>query len=433
MLTFWGERRKLCDGQTRRDFLRIGAFGGMLTLADLLRGQSPGAYASGSPSNAAGSPKKAAIMIYLPGGPTHMDTYDLKPDAPVEFRGELKPINTNVPGIGICELMPRQAAMMDKLAIIRSVSGAVEEHSDAQVMSGWSENQNRNVGRPALGAVMSKLRASASPDIPPFVSLRGMSIGLEPGYLGKAHRAFTPEGQGMANLRLHASVDKDQLEDRKALLAVIDKMRTDIDHTGTMAGVDSFTQRAFDIVTSGAIRKALDISQEDPRVRDRYGKGTQFLLARRLVEAGVGCVTLQIGSWDTHDQNFRAMRNMLPDVDQAVSALVEDLYRRGLDKDVALVMWGEFGRTPKVNGNAGRDHWPQVMSCLLAGGGMKMGQVIGSTNSRGEYAKDRPVTVQNIIATLYHQLGIDPAMTFNNDSGRPIHLLDDRQVVRELV
>jgi hypothetical protein len=428
MLTIYGNQRRFCDGISRRDFLRVGAFGATLTLADMLRLQA-GPGATGPKAR----PHKAAIMIYLPGGPSHLDTYDLKPDAPKEFRGEFKPIPTNVAGIDICELFPKQAALMDKMAIIRSVSGAVEEHSDAQVMSGWSEQQNRNVHRPSLGAVVSKLRGSTAADIPPFVSLRGMSQGLEPGYLGVAHRAFTSNGPGMANLKLPSSVNLQRLDDRKTLLASFDQMRRDVDASGTMTGLDAFTSRAFEIVTSGRIRQALDLSKEDPRVRDRYGKATQFLTARRLVEAGVGCVTLAIGGWDTHDQNFQNLRRQLPEVDQAVSALIEDLHRHGLEQDVLVVMWGEFGRTPKINPQAGRDHWPAVMSCLLAGGGLRMGQAIGASSSRAEYPKDRPCSLQSIVATVYHVLGVDPAMTFNSDSGRPIHLLDERQPVAELI
>jgi uncharacterized protein (DUF1501 family) len=193
------------------------------------------------------------------------------------------------------------------------------------------------------------------------------------------------------------------------------------------------TARAFDVITSGAVRKALDFNQEDPRIRDRYGKATQFLTALRLVEAGVGCVTLATGGWDTHGNNFRTLRRQLPELDAAVSSLVEDLYQRGLDKDVVLVMWGEFGRTPKINATAGRDHWPKVMSCLMVGGGLKMGQVIGSTSARGEYAKDRAYHVQNVLATVYHALGIDPTMTFENASGRPVSLLEDHRRVEELV
>jgi hypothetical protein len=429
MLTIWGRRQRFCDRHGRREFLRIGAFGGAFSLAQLC---SLSAGTAGASSLKRCS-RKAAILVYLPGGPSHLDTYDLKPEAPPEIRGEFSAIKTTVPGIQICELLPRQAALMHKLAVIRSVTGAADEHSDAQVMSGWTEMQNRNIGRPSLGAVISKLRASDVPGLPPFVSLRGLSKGLEPGSLGVAHRAFTPSGPGMANLKLPSAVTLERLEDRRALLARFDRFRGSLDVAHVTGGLDALTARAIEVLTSGAVRKALDLGLEEPRVRDRYGKATQFLTARRLVEAGVGCVTLATGGWDTHGNNFRTLRRQLPELDVAVSALVEDLYQRGLDKEVVLVMWGEFGRTPKINAAAGRDHWPNVMSCLIVGGGLKMGQVIGSTSSRGEYAKDRPYHVQNVLATICHALGIDPTMTFENAAGRPVSLLEDHRRVEELV
>jgi len=265
------------------------------------------------------------------------------------------------------------------------------------------------------------------------VSLRGMSIGTEPGYLGVAHRPFTPDGPGLQNLRLANGIDTSRTDDRKALLNSFDSLRRDVDASGTMKGMDAFTARAFDMVASGSVRKALDLTKEDPRIRDSYRGAEQFLTARRLIEAGVGCVTLSIGGWDTHEKNFMTLRNQLPQVDRGVSSLVQDLYDRGMDKDVVVVMWGEFGRTPKINGGAGRDHWGPVMSALVAGGGLKMGQAVGSTNSRGEVPKDRPCSASQLLATLYHAMGIDPAMTFANGSGRPMYILDDRQPITELL
>ena len=429
MLTLWGNGQRYCDGLTRRGFLRIGAFGAGLSLAEMLRLQ---ALAKGTPAASAGN--KAAIMIYLGGGPSHMDMYDLKPNAPREFRGEFNPIATNVPGVDICEHFPLQAKVWDKLSVIRSVV-AVDEHSDSQVMTGYSERVNRTAGHPSFGSVVSKLRgASASAaDVPPYVSLRGMSKGTEPGYLGVAHRPFTPSGPGLQNLKLPGGVTPGQLEGRKALLASFDDMRRDLDASGTMAGLDAFTARAFDMVASGAVLKALDLSREDPRTRDRYKGAEAFLTARRLVEAGVGCVTLSIGGWDTHGNNFSTLRKQLPQVDAGVANLVEDLHARGMDQDVTVVMWGEFGRSPKVNNQAGRDHWAPVMSALVAGGGLKMGQAIGASTARGERPKDRPVTVPQVLSTLYRAIGIDPAMTFPNGNGRPMYLLDDREPVAELI
>jgi hypothetical protein len=425
MFTLWGERQQFCDGVSRRGFLKIGAFGAGLTLAELLRLRA-------SAGDKATTRNKAAIMIYLPGGPSHMDMYDLKPEAPAEFRGEFKPISTNVAGVQICEHMPLQAKMFDKLAAVRSIV-SVDEHSDSLVMTGYSENVNRTAGHPSFGSVVSKLRTSAKHGVPPYVSLRGMSRGTEPGYLGIAHRPFTSQGPGIQDLKLSSGVDEQRFGQRKALLEVFDDVRRDIDASGTMSGLDSYTARAFDIVLSGAVRKALDLSKEDAKVRERYKGVEQFLTARRLVEAGVGCVTLAIGGWDTHGQNFSTLKRQLPQVDRGVANLIQDLHDLGLDKDVVTVMWGEFGRTPKINNGAGRDHWSPAMSALVAGGGMKMGQAIGSTTARGERPKDRPLTVPQVLSTLYKAIGIDPAQTFTNGSGRPMHILDDREPVKELL
>src|SRR5262249_39141839 len=238
---------------------------------------------------------------------SHMDMYDLKPEAPKEYRGEFNPIATNVPGVQICEHFPRQAAMWDKLACIRSLV-SVDEHSDSLVMTGYSENVNRTAHHPSFGSVISKLRSNTNGDITPFVSLRGMSIGCEPGYLGVAHRAFTPDGAGLRNLSLAGQVTANRMDERKDLLGQFDSVRRDIDASGTMKGMDSFSSRAFDMIASGTVRKALDLRHEDPRIRDRYKNVEMFLTARRLVEAGVGCVTLAIGGWDTHSSNFKTLR-----------------------------------------------------------------------------------------------------------------------------
>jgi hypothetical protein len=359
--------------------------------------------------------------------------YDLKPEAPKEFRGEFKPIQTNVAGVQICEHFPLQARMWDKLACIRSIV-SVDEHSDSLVMTGYSENVNRQAHHPSFGAVVSKLRGTAAGDIPPYVSLRGMSTGTEPGYLGIAHRPFTPDGQGVRNLNLAGGVNLARMDDRKSLLSTFDDARRDIDATGTMRGLDSFTERAFDMIASGAVRKALDLSKEEPRSRDRYKGIEQFLTARRLIEAGVGCVTLSIGGWDTHGSNFKTLRKQLPEVDRGIANLIHDLHDRGMEQDVVTVMWGEFGRTPKINNSdGGRDHWSPAMSALVAGGGLRMGQAIGSTNSRGEYPKDRRYTVPQVLSTLYQAVGIDPSQTFPNGSGRPMYILDERQPVSELL
>jgi hypothetical protein len=423
MLTLWGSKQRFCDGISRRGFLQIGAFGAGLTLADMLRWRATAGTTTSS---------KSAIMIYLPGGPSHMDMYDLKPEAPTEFRGEFRPIATNVPGVRICEHFPLQARMWDKLAVIRSIV-SVNEHSDSLVMTGYSQAENRTAGHPSFGAVVSKVRGAARGDVPPFVSLRNMSTGTEPGYLGVAHRPFTPNGPGLQDLRPAGDIKADRFEERKALLESLDDIRRDIDATGTMTGLDSFTSRAFDMVASGVVRNALDLGREDARTRERYKGVEQFLTARRLIEAGVGCVTLAIGSWDTHGNNFGTLKRQLPQVDRGVANLIQDLHDRGLEKDVVTVMWGEFGRTPKINGNAGRDHWPNVMSALVVGGGLKMGQAIGASSARGEYPHDRRYSVPQVLSTLYHAIGIDPGRTFPSGTGRPMYILDDRDPVVELV
>jgi len=422
-----GSTQKFCDGLNRRSFLKIGAFGAGLTLADMLR-----LKAQANPAVSAPTVAKSAIMIYLPGGPSHMDMYDLKPDAPVEYRGEFRPIQTNVTGVQISEYFPRQARMFDKLSTIRSIV-SVDEHSDSLVMTGYSENTNRVAHHPSFGSVMSRLRGSANADIPPFVSLRGMSIGSEPGYLGVAHRAFTPSGPGLSNLGLPGGVTMEASNNRRGLLNNFDSVRRDIDATGTMRGMDSFAQRAFDMVASGATRRALDVSSEEPRTRDRYRGIEQFLTARRLVEAGVGCVTLSYGGWDTHSGNFTTLRNQLPELDRGVANLVQDLHDRGMDRDTVVVVWGEFGRTPRVNGSMGRDHWAPVMSAMVAGGGLRMGQAIGSSSARGEYPRDRRYTASQVLSTLYRAMGIDASMTFPNNTGRPMYILEDRNVVQELI
>jgi uncharacterized protein (DUF1501 family) len=428
MLNLFGASQRFCDGISRRNFLKIGAFGAGLALSDMLRLK---AQANGG--NGSGTSPKAAIMIYLPGGPSHMDMYDLKPQAPAEYRGEFRPIATNVNGIQICEHMPRQARMFDKLAVIRSLV-SVGEHSDSEVMTGYSENTNRTAAHPSYGAVVSRLRGNSRSDIPAFVSLRGQTVGCEPGYLGVANRAFTPDGPGLSNLTLNG-VDADRANQRRNLLQEFDSVRRDIDASGTMRGQDAFTTRAFDMIASGATRRALDLNRENPRSRDRYRGIEQFLTARRLIEAGVGCVTLAYGGWDTHSENFINLRRQLPELDRGIANLVQDLCDRGMDRDVVTVVWGEFGRTPRIGDVTpdGRGHWPPVMSALIAGGGLKMGQVIGSSNDRGELPRDRRCTPSQVLSTIYRAVGIDPSLTFPNGSGRPMYILDDREPISELL
>jgi hypothetical protein len=308
----------------------------------------------------------------------------------------------------------------------------VDEHSDTLVMTGYPDRVNRTAGHPSFGAVVSKVRGDALGAVPAYVSLRGMSRGTEPGFLGVAHRPFTPSGPGNANLKLARGVTTERLDDRKTLLDAFDTTRRDIDATGTMAGLDEFSGRALEMVTGGVVRTALDLGKEPPKSRERYKGIESFLTARRLIEAGVGFVTLSYGGWDTHGNNFPTLKRQLPILDRGIASFVQDLAECGLSDEVVLVVWGEFGRTPRINRGGGRDHWSPAMSALVAGGGLKMGQAVGATTARGESPKDRPYTVPQLLSTLYRAIGIDPAQTFPNGSGRPMYVLDDRDPVREL-
>jgi hypothetical protein len=412
--------------RTRREFLQIGAFGAAFTLADQLRAKAT------APSNTKPTRRKSAVLIFLSGGPSQIDTYDLKPGAPSEFRGEFKPIKTNVPGIDICEHFPLQAKMMDKLALVRTVVAPFDEHSDAAVMTGYSSSRVKAAGHPSFGSVLSKVRGMAN-GMPGFMSLRGVTLGCEPGFLGTAHRPFAPTGPTAADLQLPIGSTTERRAEQQDLLRAFDTVRRDIDASGAMAGMDAYQQQAAEMVSSGRVREALNISKEPTEVLERYNGVEQFLKARRLVEAGVGCVTLTIGEWDHHDKIFTKLKKELPFVDRGVSALVGDLHDRGLADDVVVVMWGEMGRTPRINsGGAGRDHWPMVMSALVAGGGMKMGQAVGTTTSKGQQPKEHPYTVSQVLASLYKAVGIDPDMTLPTAGGRPVFLLDDRDPIREL-
>lgn len=408
--------QKFCTGLSRRDLLRVGTLGAAgLTLPALLKAEE----ATGEKRH------KSVIMIYLCGGPPHQDMYDIKVDAPKEIRGEFNPIETNVPGIQICELLPGLAKNMDKLVPIRSMVGAKDAHYSYQCMTGYHEQNAAAGGWPHFGSVVSRFQGPVRLDTPPFVSLCYKTKHQpynEPsaGFLGLGHSSFSPKGEGRDNLVLQG-ITPARLSDRLQLLSTIDRFRRESDASGTMAGMDTFTSRAMNILTSPELFNALDVSQESEQTRERYGVQDDtkpqgdaapmcpqnFLAARRLVEAGARVVTVNYSFWDWHGDNFGIAKKQLPIFDQGLTALIEDLHERGLDEDVTVVVWGEFGRTPKINDKAGRDHWPGVCSALLAGGGMKTGQVIGSTDRLGGEADDRPVTFQEVFATIYHNLGID--------------------------
>jgi hypothetical protein len=415
---------------------------GALSLPALLRAEA---------EQGRGKSQKALILIYLPGGPPHQDMFDLKMDAPSEIRGEFTPIGTKVPGIQICEHLPRMAKMADKFNFVRSVVGAKDRHESFQCVTGRLNDNVPPGGWPEIGSVVSKLEGGSAA-VPGYVNLspRMQHTPYNQGrtsFLGVAHAPFMPMGSVKDDMTLNG-VTIERLADRRGLLTSFDAFRREADASGAMSGVDAFTEQAFDILTSSRLLKALDVTGEDPKLRARYGKGTdkiqgdaaprlneQFLLARRLVEAGVRVVTVSYSFWDWHGQNFRNAKQNLPDFDEAVTALVEDLHARGMADDVSVLAWGEFGRTPRINKDGGRDHWPNVSCALMAGGGMKTGQVIGATDRLGGEAVERPVHFQEIFATMYHNLGINPNTTTVPDlTGRPHYLVDGQfQPMKEVV
>lgn len=445
-----GRRSNLTHGVPRRTFLQVGglALGG-LSLPQLLRAEERAGTRS---------PHKSVIMIFLSGGPPHQDMVDLKPDAPSDIRGEFYPIATNVPGIEICEHLPRLSKSMHRFAVIRSLVGSEGHHSAFQCVTGRTQVAQPGGGWPSFGSIVAKLQGATDPAVPPFVGLAPkMTTSTwanngQPGFLGPAFAPIKPNADGLANLTLQG-MTVDRLGDRASLMRSFDSLRKELDATGTLEGADESTRQALTILTSSKLADALDLEKEDPRTRDQYGRGSKepagygdagpllndyFLAARRLVEAGARVVTLAYGRWDWHGKphgtNFENARHHLPMLDRGITALVNDLHDRGLDKDVAVVVWGEFGRTPKINPQGGRDHWPQVGCALMAGGGMRTGQVIGGTNRLGEYAKDRPVHFQEVFATMYQHLGIDPSRATVTDlTGRPHFLVDAEMApIREL-
>jgi hypothetical protein len=474
MLEFLGKPYRHCDGLSRRSFLCAGALGGLggLTLPDLLRAESEAGV---------GSSNKAIINIHLDGGPPQMDMIDMKPDAPAELRGEFDSIATTIPGFRMCELMPRLASIADRFAFIRSLVGSIGQHHGFQTQSGFDEKSLRSVGgRPAMGCVISKLMGTPNDPAPAFVDLmQGRPLvrnSARAGFLGPAYGPFRPEmsklfarpledgmkselaargGNHTTSLKLIDGLTTDRLNQRTALRNSLDRMRHRLDQgaadrNGMMAAMDRFGQQAVGILTSGRFADAMDLSKEDPRTLSRYTPSAdkverfatsegprsalKFLLARRLVEAGVRCVSVSLSDFDTHSNNFPRMRQVLPILDVGLHALVTDLEDRGMLEDVSIVVWGEFGRTPKINKNGGRDHWPKVSIAMLAGGGMKVGQVIGATDRYAGEVTRRPVHFQDVIATLYHNLGINAGgVSIPDTKGTPHFLVKNGNPIKELV
>lgn len=451
-----------CRGPLRRrEFLRIGALAlGGVTLTDVLRVRA----ASGAVSPA--TVDTSVILFWMWGGPSQLETYDMKPDAPSEFRGPLRPIRTNVPGIEICEYMPLQAKIADKFAIIRSLHHEMSAHNDGSIemLTGKTPSvpdptSQARSEHPDFGMIASRVRGLRADGLPQYIGVQRSPFMTTPGYLGGAHKAFDtgdPSRAGFApqNLALASGLDGGRLEGRQQLLKQFDNIRRAVD--GEIESLDPFHAAALNILTSPHVAKAFDLDSESADLRDRYGRhrwGQSCLLARRLAEAGAAVINIDATapndttkhfSWDDHAGAFHldyAQRERLPQMDQALSSLICDLHERGLDKKVLVIACGEFGRTPRVTHaptnfsnqiGLGRDHWPHAFSALIAGGGLRMGQVVGATNSRSEYPVSDPVTPQDLLATVYRHLGINFAASFPDFSGRPIPILPGGRPIPQL-
>jgi hypothetical protein len=445
-----GEPHRFCDGMSRRSFLSIGYLGAVgLTLDGFLRAR---AAQAASPQPGAARKPCSVILFWQHGGPSQLDTFDLKPDAPREYRGPYRPIPTKVPGIQISELMPYHAAVMDKLTIFRAFTHGNGDHFAAAhwMLTGYlgangSDHEPRN---PSMGSVASYLLGPKRVGLPAYVNMNDGGFGFHgAAYLGAAYHpirtgkfSYGNEGVQLAavneeNFYLVDGLDASRLKSRLSLLNQVDRIRREVDTSGKFASLDRATREAVDIVTSGRAREAFDLSREDARIREAYGPGwgEQALLARRLIEAGVRFVTLNTGYWDDHGKIQRALDNKLPRHDRAMGVLIADLAQRGLLDDTLVISAGEFGRTPRINKDAGRDHWPQAQSIAVAGGGYRGGQVVGATSSKAEYPTDRPITPNDFSAIIYHALGLEPETAISNLQGRPTHLLAGGKVPSELL
>jgi hypothetical protein len=434
MLSFHSHRRNGdCDGNSRRDFLKVGALGlGGLTLADMLRAKASAAQQGLLTNN------KSVIWLWLSGGPTHVETFDPKMTAPAEYRSVTGEVATSIPGVTLGGNFERMAKVADKMAFVRSFAHTNSGHSGGThyVMTGYDNRLADNGAvpdRPGIGSIVSRVRGTNHPQtgMPTYVRLGGI-YGDGPSFLGTAFGPFDPSGEARRNMSL--TVEQARLQRRREMLAGIDSVRRDVDRSGVMEGLDSFEQQAFDLILSRS-QQSFDLKYEDPRVVDRYGKGLgeQMLQARRLCEAGCGFVTVNFGGWDMHGDIKNAMNNLGPKVDQAVAALVEDLDQRGMSNDVLLVISGEFGRTPKINGSGGRDHWAPLSTLALAGGGLRMGQVVGESAEKVDVPKTTPITPQDLLATVLQVLDIDPRLQYSNQAGRPTYMVENGRAIEDLV
>lgn len=429
-----GRRNGNCEGASRRDVLRVGSLGlGLgLGLGSLLRSRAAAASAGLSTRDT------SVIWLWLGGGPTHVETFDPKMTAPSEYRSVTGEVKTNLTGVTLGGTFERMARVADKMAFVRSFAHTNSGHGGGThfVMTGYDNRLADNGAvpdRPGIGSIVARARGTNHPQsgIPTYVRMGGI-YGDGPSFLGTAYGPFDPSGDARRNMSL--VVGQDRFGRRRDLLDSIDTARRESDRSGLVEGLDSFEQQAFDIILSRS-QHAFDLKYEDPRVVDRYGPGLgqQLLQARRLCEAGCGFVTVSLGGWDMHGGIKAAMESLSPQVDRAVAALVEDMSLRGLDEKILLVISGEFGRTPKINAGAGRDHWAPLSTLALAGGGLKMGQVVGESSEKVDVPKTTPIGPQDLMATIFHVLGIDGRQQFVNQAGRPVYMIEDGRRIEELV
>jgi hypothetical protein len=451
MFRVFGGSARDCDGITRRSFLQAGVLGlSGLALPDLLRLRASAASVA--------SHGRSVILLWLSGGPGHMETWDPKPDAPSQFRGPLGAIGTSLPGVQLSELLPEQARLMEKLAILRSVIHGTGDHTKGNhwMLTGFegpafNAPDNQVQRRPAIGSAVARLRAAGQAGLPPYIAVPNLRGGTDnlfhySAYLGGYANPFIAESDPndpkfqVKNLSMAKGVSLRRLEDRRQILEALDEARRELDPK--LRDLDEYYHRAFDMLTGKSVATAFDISAESPSIRDRYGRhtfGQSALLARRLVEAGTPFVTVNCVPWDHHGtppqlKTEEGAKKLIPPLDRAIGALVSDLIERGLYESTLVVAMGEFGRTPRMNKDAGRDHWGNTFSVLMGCGSMRMGQVIGRSSARGEHVVDRPISPQDVAATIYHHLGIDArSVAFEDRNGRPTYLIENGAPIRELV
>ena len=436
MLRIITDRRfRSCDGISRREFMKIGSLGaGTLSLSGLLAARAQAA--------AAGKPVKntSVVWVWLAGGPTHVETFNPSMGAPVEYRSTTGEVATRLPGVTIGGTFPKIAAVADKMAIVRSFAHNNSGHVGGThfVMTGHDNRTIDNSGtptRPSIGSILARVRGSNHPvsGMPTYVRFNPIRSSIDgPAFLGAAYAPFDPAGQALKNLTL--AVNEERLDDRRMLLASLDRMTSEVDRSGLMEGLGKFEQQAFNLVLGGA-PAAFELKREKKKTLARYGKGfgENMLRARRLCEAGCGFVSLSYGGWDMHREIKANLESRSPELDNAIAAFVEDVHERGLSDEILLVVTGEFGRTPKINRTAGRDHWAPLSTLALAGGGLRMGQVVGESTPKADVPKSKPIRPQDLMATVFHVLGLDPHLQFTNQSGRPVSMIEDGQPISALV